>query len=360
MPLAAARPPHPSPRGTLPRPETVRFCPDERNIFLHLLTACNLTCRHCYINPSQHGRRRLSQAQINRWLGLFFEPRKRNNLVLLGGEPTLHPHLAEAIATARQVGYHSVTVDTNGTRLDPLLESIAPDQAVLSFSLDGAGPRVNDAIRGAGVFEACSQALQKAVSRGFQASLIYTVCRNNLDDLPRMPALLQQWGVARFFIQVIGLRGKSAETPHTLQPTAGQWLRIVPRVARDAALRGMEVIYPKVFLDPGEPFQCAGEVAENFFIFPNGRVYRCPLCEDLPIHACRIDNRRLVRRPGLTEAQLFTLRIAEGCVMNKLLQPGNIDYDGQGRPRHAIACCLLKQRLAPFNGEERRGPPPEL
>ena len=103
--------------------------------------------------------------------------------------------------------------------------------------------------------------------------------------------------------------------------------------------------YHKVFLDPEEPFECAGNVAENYFIFPNGRVYRCPLCEDYPLHALVIDNNQLVKNQGITEEQLFTLSIPEGCVMNKLLQPGNLSYNADGSPKHRISCCLLKQQI---------------
>ena len=122
------------------------------------------------------------------------------------------------------------------------------------------------------------------------------------------------------------------------------------RVAADAARRGIHVTYPKVYLDPGEIFQCAGLVAENFFIFPNGRVYQCPLCEDHPIHAFAIENDRLVRREGLTEARFFPLAIPEGCVMNRLLQPDNISYHPDGTPVHRISCCLLKQEMRPQAG----------
>jgi hypothetical protein len=33
--------------------------------------------------------------------------------------------------------------------------------------------------------------------------------------------------------------------------------------------------------------------------------------------------------------------------MNKLLQPGNIEYGPDGSPRHRISCCLLKQEIRP-------------
>jgi hypothetical protein len=31
--------------------------------------------------------------------------------------------------------------------------------------------------------------------------------------------------------------------------------------------------------------------------------------------------------------------------MNKLIQPENLSYDKQGRPKYKIACCLLKEEI---------------
>lgn len=329
-------------------PRTVSFKPRERNVFFHLLTACNLACRHCYINPAQHGTTTLPRATIEQWLRLFHDPAKESNLILLGGEPTLHPDLAAIIKFAHGLGYQSITVDTNGFLHHDLLEHIAPDDAVISFSLDGPTPEINDPLRGEGVFATCTANLKKAVAKGFDVSLIYTVSRRNIDHLHQMPALLTELGCKRFFIQVIGLRGKSAkESEVGLQVTPEEWLAVVPEVAKAAAARGIHVIYPKVYLEPQEQFECAGNVAENYFIFPNGRVYLCPLCEDFPLHTFQIEENCLVEQQGITEKKLFSLDIQEGCVMNKLLQPGNIDYDEAGHPRHRISCCLLKQEIRP-------------
>ncbi|ADH86385.1 radical SAM protein [Desulfurivibrio alkaliphilus] len=338
------------------RARTLFFQPGERNIFFHLLTGCNLSCRHCYINPDQHGRGPVSRHELMQWLELFATPNQESNLIFLGGEPTLHPDLVSGVRRARELGYRGITIDTNGYLHHNLLARLAPDEAVLSFSLDGPTPEINDPIRGAGVFATCTANLQQAVAAGFDVSLIFTASRMNIDHLAQMPALLEKLGCRRFFIQVIGIRGKSArptdsptrpQTEPVLQLSPEQWREIVPQVAADAAARGIRVIYPKVYLEAGEPFQCAGLQQQSYFIFPNGRVYLCPLCEDFPLHAWQIENGRLVPNPGLTERQLFTLEIAEGCVMNKLLQPGNIDYDPQGRPRHRISCCLLKQEVQP-------------
>lgn len=327
--------------------KTVQFKAGERNIFFHILTACNLNCSYCYVNPVQHGRRPLSRATMMKWLPLFYDPAKINNLIFLGGEPTLHKHLSEAVHLASRIGYNSITVDTNGYCFNNILELVPPDKTVFSFSLDGPTAKINDALRGPGCFNTCLENLKHAVQLGFETSVIYTASRQNISFLKDMPSFLSDIGVTRFFIQIIGLRGKAANYSEPLQLAPNEWLCSVPTVAQSAADLGMTVVYPKVYLQPSEPFACAGNVAENFFIFPNGRVYQCPLCEDLPIHSMQIENGRLHVTPGLTEQKLFSLTIPEGCVMNKLLQPNNITYNPDGRPHHRISCCLLKQRINP-------------
>jgi MoaA/NifB/PqqE/SkfB family radical SAM enzyme len=328
--------------------KTVAFARDTANVFFHILTQCNLQCRHCYINPRQHGSGRLPLDTIQRWLALLAERAPRANLVLLGGEPTLHPDLPAIVRAARSNDYASVTIDSNGYLFHDILNRVTPEEVdYFSFSLDGATAPVNDAIRGTGSYDACVRGIQQAVSAGFNTSLIYTVSRANLEELPQMEDLLLQLGIQRFFIQVIGIRGKSAETGAAeLQVSPSEWLRVVPPAAEKIARRGLTVTYPKVFLEPEAPFECAGNVAENYFIFPNGRVYRCPLCEDFPMHSLKIENDRLVEQPPINERDLFQLDIPEGCVMNKLIQPDNITYCEDGTPRHRIACCLLKEEIS--------------
>jgi Fe-coproporphyrin III synthase len=327
--------------------KTVSFSKNAVNVFFHILTGCNLSCRHCYINPDQHGQEPLPIETIEAWLATFARRSRQANVIFLGGEPTLHPDLSRAVKSARALGYTSITIDTNGYLFNDFLNRIRPDDVdFLSFSLDGATPETNDAIRGTGSFRRCTDGIREAVSKGFHTSLIYTVSRENLHELGQMPDLLKELKVERFFIQVIGIRGRSAASREIdVQVSVTEWLDTVPAVARQAADQGIVTTYPKVFLAPHEPFDCAGNVADNFFIFPNGRVYRCPLCEDFPIHAFEMKGDRLVKRPRINEADLFSLTIAEGCVMNRLIQPDNLSYDRQGRPRYQIACCLLKEEI---------------
>lgn len=331
---------------------TVSFSKNSKNIFFHILTRCNLKCRHCYINSEQHGKETLSLSTIEAWLKIFSGEDKAVNVIFLGGEPTLHPDLSDAIKIAWKLGYGSVTVDTNGYLFYDVLDKVTPEEVnYFSFSLDGHSPSINDSIRGKGSFEKCVSGLRRAVKKGFHTSLIYTVSRENISSLSSMPHLLKDLGVERFFIQVIGIRGKSAgnrdKDDDKLQLTHDEWLSIVPTVAEEVAGLGITVTWPKVFLAPEEPFHCAGLVADNHFIFPNGRVYRCPLCEDYPVHGMVIRKNRLLSTPRINECDLFGLSIPEGCVMNKIIQPENLSYSANGSPEYRVACCMLKEEIVP-------------
>ncbi len=327
---------------------TVSFSRHASNLFFHILTDCNLRCGHCYINKEQHGGQTLDIDTIKKWLALFSDGKSETNVVFLGGEPTLHPDLAEAVKEAKSLGFQSVTIDTNGYLFHDILDRITPQEAdFISFSLDGATRNTNDAIRGNGCFDRCVTGIKNALSRGFSTSVIYTVSDHNLHELAMMPDLLKNLGVHRFFIQVIGLRGKSSGKSDSPQVTREQWLETVPEVAQNVVQHGITVTWPKVFLDADDTFECAALVSKNYFVFPNGRVYQCPLCEDYPLHSFEIKDDQLVKTPKINEQDMYQLSIPEGCVMNKLIQPGNISYHPDGTPEHRIACCMLKQEIQP-------------
>ena len=329
--------------------KTVSFSKNSTNVFFHILTKCNLNCRHCYINTKQHGKNTLPLSTIEAWLDAFAEKSKTANVIFLGGEPTIHSDLSFAIKKAKNIGYSSITVDTNGYLFNDILSKITPDDVdYFSFSLDGATRKTNNMIRGEGSYDKCIEGIEKAVSMEFGTSLIYTVSSANIHELEMMVPLLDELNIERFFIQVIGIRGKPAQTnQEKLQVSRSEWLSIIPDIAEKVAKRGITVSYPKVFLSNEETFECAGLVAENYFIFPNGRVYRCPICEDFPLHSMVFKDNRLVNTGKLNENDFFGLNIPEGCVMNKLVQPENLSYKSDGTPEYKIACCLLKEQITP-------------
>ncbi|MBW2654827.1 MAG: radical SAM protein [Deltaproteobacteria bacterium] len=326
---------------------TVAFSKDSSNLFFHILTKCNLSCTHCYINKNQHGANTLDIETIQNWLTLFSKKARQTNIIFLGGEPTLHPDLYLAVKEANRLGFKSITIDTNGYLFHDILDKISCDDIdFLSFSLDGATRKTNDAIRGKGSYDKVMEGIQKALSKNFSCSMIYTVSDMNIHELELMPNIVKHLGIKRFFIQVIGMRGKSSEPNGKHQVSKETWLSTIPKVAEAIADHGIIVTYPKVFLAKNEIFQCAGNVADNYFIFPNGRVYQCPICEDFPLHSYEIRQNQLIPTQKINEKDLFGLTIPEGCVMNKMIQPQNLSYNKKGDPEHQIACCMLKEEIS--------------
>jgi hypothetical protein len=71
-------------------------------IELHVTHACNLTCESCshYSNHAHRGM--LELAQVESWMRAWSKRITLKELNLLGGEPTMHPHLSEFVVLARK------------------------------------------------------------------------------------------------------------------------------------------------------------------------------------------------------------------------------------------------------------------
>ena len=81
-----------------------------------------------YQPPRSTEAKALSISRIESWLKAFSNKGNAANVIFLGGEPTLHPDLPQAIKIARKLGYGSVTVDTNGYLFNDVLDKVAPEE----------------------------------------------------------------------------------------------------------------------------------------------------------------------------------------------------------------------------------------
>jgi len=79
---------------------------DERPVFqkleLHVAHGCNLSCESCshYSNHAHAGTVSLDEA--DRWMGLWSGRVSVTRFTLLGGEPTIHPHLPGFVGLVRR------------------------------------------------------------------------------------------------------------------------------------------------------------------------------------------------------------------------------------------------------------------
>ena len=84
----------------------------------------------------------------------------------------------------------------------------------VAFSVDAADPEVHDRFRGfRGSFERTLDGIAAAEAEGLALQVNTTVCKLNVDELERMPAMLERWGVVQwsvFFLVPTG-RGEGLE-----------------------------------------------------------------------------------------------------------------------------------------------------
>lgn len=124
---------------------------------------CNLNCLHCCseglfnnINPD-YGNAESSINLLNKlWQNGI------THLNILGKEPFLHPHINTILQYACKQGFQ-VDITTNGTMIKDSDISFLVSLGLQSiyFSIDGSSSRVNDIIRGEGVFRKALATMQK-------------------------------------------------------------------------------------------------------------------------------------------------------------------------------------------------------
>jgi mycofactocin radical SAM maturase len=196
-----------------------------------------------------------------------------------GGEPTVRPDFWELLdyAISHDVG---VKFSTNGIKLDKrrAAQLAATDYVDIQISLDGATAEVNDAVRGAGSYQAAIAAMDHLAAAGFAGfKLSVVVTRHNVTQLDELKALADRY---RAQLRLTRLRpsGRGAESWHRLRPTAGQQRQLYDWLAA----RGEQVLTGDSFFHlapyggplPGLGMCGAGRVV--CLIDPVGDVYACP------------------------------------------------------------------------------------
>ena len=170
---------HPDGEGKLDQEEIIR-------VQFH----CNQACSFCFV--STH----LPTAPDAQVIQAIREAGERGSrIVLSGGEPTLHPRLAEFVALARQTSGRPVVLETNATRLDDkerCAQIVRAGVGQAFVSLHGVTPEISDAVTHTpGTFVRTLVGIDNLHAEGTQLILNFVQCAINLghfEPLVRMAA----------------------------------------------------------------------------------------------------------------------------------------------------------------------------
>lgn len=203
------------------------------SINFHLFKHCDARCRFCFAT-FRDVRDRLSVSDARRLIELL-RAAGGEKLTFAGGEPTLHPHIGELVAYAKEVGFVTGVV-TNGSRLEALLDRHARSLDWAALSVDSGDERTQAALgRGRGDHVARSIRLADYCRRvGVRVKLNTVVTALNHDE--DMSELVRRIAPERWKVfQVLRVVGQNDGRVDPLLITARQFDAFVARHAHLAS-----------------------------------------------------------------------------------------------------------------------------
>jgi radical SAM protein with 4Fe4S-binding SPASM domain len=190
----------------LERPPVIQSpVPSLRYLELQITDACNLRCRHCYIDKASH--RELSLKQIRDLLKEFVELQGLR-VMITGGEPLTHSHFRDINEMLPDFFLRKVLF-TNGILLTKgLLKTLKVDE--IQVSIDGR-EQAHDAVRGSGTYRHAMSAVRMSLDAGFTVSISTMVHRANLGDFDAMERQFRDMGIKDWTVDVPCVAGRLRE-----------------------------------------------------------------------------------------------------------------------------------------------------
>lgn len=156
-----------------------------RSVCMELTLRCNLRCVHC---GSAAGQARTNELALPELIPILEDLRTlgAERLVLLGGEPLLHPDWEEIVTMAKAFGLRVSLISNGLTVTQTVAATLAALHVdVVGISIDGASDEVHDRLRGAaGARKRAWIAVDRLRAAGIPVTVITTVMRPNLAELP--------------------------------------------------------------------------------------------------------------------------------------------------------------------------------
>lgn len=115
-------------------------------LFIELTGRCNERCLHCYASSGPEVESELSLDEV---LGALNDAKELGfrAVQFTGGDPLISKHLRSSVGRARELGFESIEVYTNGIALTPELADFLASQGVrMAVSVYSHRPEIHDAV----------------------------------------------------------------------------------------------------------------------------------------------------------------------------------------------------------------------
>ncbi len=220
----------------------LQFSEDKRPVVVWNVTRqCNLSCIHCYAHAKHtttENELTLEESrQIMDDLARFGVP----VLLFSGGEPLVRKDLPDLAAYAVEKGMRAV-ISTNGTLITRDIARILQEIGLsyVGISLDGM-EAVNDRFRGmTGAFQMALEGIRNCQEAGIKVGLRFTVNKFNVQEIPKIFALLEEMDIPRvcFYHLVYAGRGSKLLEEDLSHKESRAVVDLIMNLTRDLHDRG--------------------------------------------------------------------------------------------------------------------------
>ena len=165
---------------------------------------CNFRCSYCYVEAKSACASELSRAEIKDVI-LQAKELGAGKIIILGGEPSIYPHLMEMI---RFLSDHGLAIEmfTNGSGIDTKLAAfLAGHRVRIALKMNSQDEHIQDALAGkkgaSAIIKGALTALQEAgyPSKDLFLAISTIICRQNIQELPVMWQWLREENIEPYF-----------------------------------------------------------------------------------------------------------------------------------------------------------------
>jgi len=165
---------------------------------------CNFRCCYCYVDAKIECTNELSREEI-RDVILQAKELGARKIIILGGEPSVYPHLVEMLRFLGKEGLE-VEMFTNGSGIDRALAAVLAEERVrIALKLNSRDEKIQDQLAGKkGAYRIIGSALAALQAAGYPSKELFlaistVICRQNIEELPSMWQWLREENIEPYF-----------------------------------------------------------------------------------------------------------------------------------------------------------------
>ncbi len=184
---------------------------------------CNFRCSYCYVDEKIDCASELNRAEIKDVI-LQAKELGAQKIIILGGEPSIYPHLIEMIDFLDENGL-VIEMFTNGSGIDQqLAAALAGYKVRVALKMNSRDEHIQDKLAGKkGAFTIINQALAALKGAGYPSEELFlaistVICRQNIKELPALWQWLREENIEPYF-EVITPQANALEN---------NWLGVAP------------------------------------------------------------------------------------------------------------------------------------